>query len=449
MPPRMPNSGNCSRAWAIRPPRLPRSNAQFVCLQNCPKPGANWATSGFSSAMRKAPTTPMRSISLLPSNNPALIEAARALCDNRLAVAERLLARFPQAPSDRRRRDPHAGRGRRAARPLRRRRDAARALPGAGARLRAGAAQLCDRAATARTRPSRRWPRSIGCSQSEPRQSGLSQPEGRGAGPDRRLRREPIAIYESVLEDHPDQPKAWMSYGHALKTVGRQAECIAAYRRSIELLPVARRSLVEPRQPQDLPLHARTRSPRCRRSWRAHDLDDEDRCHLHFALGKALEDAGDYAESFAHYAPGQSPAPRAAALRRRRDHRPRAPLERFVHAGISSPRAAAAALPARDPIFIVGLPRSGSTLVEQILASHSQVEGTMELPDIIAIARRLGGRRDASDASAYPEMLADLDARRGCARSGEEYLERTRIQRKTRRGRSSSTRCRTTSPTSA
>ena len=84
---------------------------------------------------------------------------------------------------------------------------------------------------------------------------------------------------------------------------------------------------------------------------------------------------------------------------------------------------------ASDPIFIVGLPRSGSTLIEQILSSHSAIEGTMELPDIIAIARRLGGKKRAGEASAYPEILAALDPGEFAA-LGEEYLTRTRIQRK-------------------
>jgi hypothetical protein len=86
--------------------------------------------------------------------------------------------------------------------------------------------------------------------------------------------------------------------------------------------------------------------------------------------------------------------------------------------------------PAADPIFIVGLPRAGSTLVEQILASHSQVEGTMELPDIMAMAAELGGKADHWQDSAYPEVLATLSAQQ-CRALGERYLEQTRIQRKT------------------
>src|SRR5690606_15641096 len=86
--------------------------------------------------------------------------------------------------------------------------------------------------------------------------------------------------------------------------------------------------------------------------------------------------------------------------------------------------------PAPDPIFIVGLPRAGSTLIEQILASHPAVEGTMELPDIITLARKLGERKSRAETSKYPEVLATLSASE--LRSlGEHYLESTRIQRKT------------------
>ncbi len=85
---------------------------------------------------------------------------------------------------------------------------------------------------------------------------------------------------------------------------------------------------------------------------------------------------------------------------------------------------------APDPIFIVGLPRAGSTLLEQILSSHSAVEGTMELPDIPAIARSLGARKGKAEASKYPEVLATLNAEQLLA-LGDQYMSETRIQRKT------------------
>jgi hypothetical protein len=88
--------------------------------------------------------------------------------------------------------------------------------------------------------------------------------------------------------------------------------------------------------------------------------------------------------------------------------------------------------PAPDPIFILGLPRSGSTLVEQILASHSAVEGTMELPDVGAMAKRLGGARSSREPSAYPEILTTLGPE-DLKALGEEFLDRTRVQRKTDR----------------
>ena len=158
---------------------------------------------------------------------------------------------------------------------------------------------------------------------------------------------------------------------------------------------------------------------------------EEDRLHLDFALAKALEDAGDFAGAFAEYATGN--AIRKAQLRHSADDtsdqaaRSQALLDRTFFAARRG-----SGCPARDPILIVGLPRSGSTLIEQILASHSQIEGTMELPDLITIVRRLDRPKGRGEAGLYPEVLADLsaDALRDL---GEEYLERTRIHRRTDR----------------
>ena len=239
---------------------------------------------------------------------------------------------------------------------------------------------------------------------------------------------ESIGLYEKSLGAHPRQPAIWMSYGHALATAGREADSIAAYRRCISLsaqfgeaywslanLKTFRFEPAERRQ-----MLAQLAQPA---------LHEEDRYHFHFALGKAFEDAQNYSDSFAHY---QS----ANRLRRmaldydpedasRHVRRCKQLLTREFFAARSG-----AGTDAPDPIFIVGLPRAGSTLIEQILASHSAVEGTMELPDIISLARRLGGKKRSSDESKYPEVLADLSAGQ-CRALGEEYLQRTRIQRKT------------------
>ena len=236
-----------------------------------------------------------------------------------------------------------------------------------------------------------------------------------------------IACYESVLKTHPNQPRAWLSYGHALKAVGRQRDCIAAYRKTIELAPTlgeAYFSLANLKTFRFAADDTRTMQALAARE----GLSGEDRYHLEFSLGKAFEDQGAYGEAFAHYQAGN-------ALRRKTiaydpdetdDHVRRCvalftPDFLAAHAGQGNQAA--------DPIFIIGMPRAGSTLIEQILASHSQVEGTMELPDIIAIARRLSGRKSRLKPSDYPEILATLSPAE-LATLGSEYLERTRIQRK-------------------
>ena len=238
---------------------------------------------------------------------------------------------------------------------------------------------------------------------------------------------EAIKSYEILLRDQPAIPKAWMSYGHALKTVGRQDEGIGAYRKSIALLPGLGESywslanLKTFRFSLDEIAAMRAQLARS-------DISEEDRFHLDFALGKALEDEGEYAQSFEHYA-------RANALRRQSlDYSADATSEHvrrsqtvFTHeffAGRSG-----AGCTARDPIFVVSLPRAGSTLIEQILSSHSAVEGTMELQDINVLVRRLGERPRKLRPEDYPELLEGLEEER--FRSlGEEYLERARIQRK-------------------
>lgn len=239
---------------------------------------------------------------------------------------------------------------------------------------------------------------------------------------------ESIEIYGAVLAQHPAQPKIWMSYGHALKTKGREDESIAAYKRSIELQPSfgeAYWSLANLKTARfadsDLAsMRAQLAEP---------SISEEDRFHLNFALGKALEDRGEYAESFEQYALGN---------RLRRTQISYVPDEMTTHVARIKALCTAeffarrldygAAAP--DPIFIVGLPRAGSTLLEQILSSHSQVEGTMELPDIPAIAKSLFQMGKESQLEGYSAVLATLSGTE-CAELGERYLAQTRIQRKT------------------
>lgn len=236
---------------------------------------------------------------------------------------------------------------------------------------------------------------------------------------------EAAELYGAVLADYPRQPKVWMSYGHTLKTIGRLAPSIEAYRTALEQAPQLGEvwwSLANLKTVRFSLEDVATMRAQLERT----DLDPEDRFHLHFALGKALEDAGDYGPAFDHYAQGNAlrreslpydaDAMDAAMTRARRFFT----REYFaVRAGDGDP--------APDPIFIVGLPRAGSTLIEQILASHSQVEGTAELPDMPAIAARLAGRGDGEH---YPGVLAELSADE-IAALGRSYLETSRIQRRT------------------
>jgi tetratricopeptide (TPR) repeat protein len=237
-----------------------------------------------------------------------------------------------------------------------------------------------------------------------------------------------IELYRGILEQYPGHSKAWMSYGHALKTAGEQEECIAAYRRSLTLAPTlgeAWWSLANLKTFRFAPADV----DEMHRQLAREDLTIEDRFHFHFAAGKALEDAGSYEASFEHYRRGNE---------LRRETIEYSAEENSAHVrrskALFTPEffAARAGLgcEARDPIFIVGLPRSGSTLLEQILASHPMVEGTQELPDIVALARTLGGKKTRGDATRYPEVLGSLSAEELRA-LGERYLEQTRVQRKT------------------
>jgi tetratricopeptide (TPR) repeat protein len=239
---------------------------------------------------------------------------------------------------------------------------------------------------------------------------------------------ESIELYAGVLADYPQQEKVWLNYGHALKTAGRQEEGIAAYRRCIALAPnsgAAYWSLANLKTFRFAPSDVAAIQAQLAGGVPSPD----DRVQLHFALGKALEDAASYEASFQHYAEANRLRRASAAYDAQRTT---ARLERsrqiLTREFFSARRGYGA--DAADPIFIVGLPRAGSTLLEQILASHSAVEGTMELPDIISMARALAA--EARGVSPYPALLADLSALQ-CRALGERYITQTRVQRRTRK----------------
>ena len=239
---------------------------------------------------------------------------------------------------------------------------------------------------------------------------------------------ESLEIYADVLAKHPDQARIWLSYGHALATAGRTNEGVAAYRRAIVLVPTLGEAYYSLANLKTFRFEE-SEVQAMRAQLQSSALNEEDRVHFRFALAKALEDAEDYAESFEHYAKGNE----LRAARVGYDPEATTDLVRRTKRALSAEFFAARkgyGTARADPIFIVGLPRAGSTLLEQILASHSRVEGTMELPDIMAMASKLGGKAERSQESAYPEVLARLSAAE-CRALGEQYLEQTRIQRKT------------------
>jgi tetratricopeptide (TPR) repeat protein len=236
-----------------------------------------------------------------------------------------------------------------------------------------------------------------------------------------------LAIYADLVRQYATHPGIWLSYGHALKTAGRQAESIDAYRRAIAAdagFGEAWWSLANLKTFRFDDADIAAMQAQLARA----DLGETHRLHFDFALGKALEDRARFADSFAHYARGNalrraqvqySAGENAARLRRSRDSFDAAFFA--ARAGMGCPDA--------DPIFIVGLPRSGSTLVEQILSSHPQVEGTMELPEIIGLTRELRQRTANPQGSTYHDVLAGLDGD-GLRALGERYLARTRVHRK-------------------
>lgn len=233
---------------------------------------------------------------------------------------------------------------------------------------------------------------------------------------------EAIDLYGSVLERFPGQPKIWMSYGHLLKTVGQQAQSVAAYRRALDISPALGEvwwSLANLKtvrfEDADIAL--------MEAGLARDDISSEDRFHLHFALGKALEDRKLAEASFRHYDAGNRLRVEELDSHERNVSRHVEAAKALFTPEFFAERAGQGCQ-AEDPVFILGLPRAGSTLLEQILSSHSLVEGTMELPDMPHIAGQLG------NIDHWPRKLAEASAA-DLRRMGETFLDRTRIQRKT------------------
>jgi tetratricopeptide (TPR) repeat protein len=237
-----------------------------------------------------------------------------------------------------------------------------------------------------------------------------------------------ISIYQGMLAEYPNSPRIWLSIAHALKTSGQNPPAIEAYRKSIALDPGFGEAYWSLANLKTFRFNEEELAA-MRQQLERSDLSVESRLQFDFALGKALEDAHEYAESFDHYLKGNAlrlaQTPFSA-----RDSSARMTYARETFTPAFFGKRDGWGDPSPDPIFVVGLPRSGSTLIEQILASHPLVEGTQELPDIIALTRKLRRSANLDETTSYHRALLEQSAEQVQA-LGREYLDCTRVHRKT------------------
>lgn len=237
---------------------------------------------------------------------------------------------------------------------------------------------------------------------------------------------ESMLCRKQLMEMHPRSPEMWIKYGSALRSIGEHQTCIRAYRKAIELRPscgnawwdLADLKTFRFSEADVAEMHDQIAKP---------DLPGTDRIYMHFALGKAYKDLKNYAKSFENYA-------RANALKRLaieydpqwlKTHvaRCKALFTRdFLESGARSGNDSSV------PIFIIGMQRAGSTLVEQILASHPAIEGTTELPDLSLLVEHIGECIAPAHGSQYPQVLAKLNFAT-LAALGKRYLDTTRFRR--------------------
>jgi tetratricopeptide (TPR) repeat protein len=235
-----------------------------------------------------------------------------------------------------------------------------------------------------------------------------------------------LEVFRELLERNPGQADLVLCTAHSLKTLGHQPQAIDAYREAARLRPgygeahfgLANLKTYRFTDAEIAQMQAAVAAPEC---------SPTDLYHLCFALGKALEDRGAFAESFSHYARGNT-LRRAAT-----GYTPQTPEDAAaLQVSTCSQEFFAArrgvGCQQSGPIFIVGLPRAGSTLLEQILASHSQVDGTWELPEIPRLVATLDSRAAAGDSPRYPALLTTMDAQQ-FRELGEQYLADTAAYR--------------------
>ena len=239
-----------------------------------------------------------------------------------------------------------------------------------------------------------------------------------------------LNVYDDILKRNPSSMLAshrlWLSRGHALKTHGRVADAIDSYQRAYSMKPDfgdAYWSLANLKTYE----FSDDELARMNRLVLDESVEQDDLAHLHFALGKALEDREEYEASFSHYERGNE-------IRKKQTRydasvmSARLKLQRWVCNEAFFTARAGVGCHAADPIFIVGLPRAGSTLLEQILASHSQVDGTLELHHISSLAQKLDSRRRRRDAPRYPGTLGQLQ-QETFRTIGDQFITETQVHR--------------------
>ena len=238
---------------------------------------------------------------------------------------------------------------------------------------------------------------------------------------------EALKLFDEILQRLPKDAATWTSKGHALKTLGREEEAVNAYRQAI----AAKQdhgdgfySLANLKTYKFAP----DEIAQMDRLVANESLLPHDAVHISFSLAKAYEDQKAYDIAFHHYEKGNelkriqsgyTPDVMQAELQAQRGACTADLFDKQGGKGHAAP----------DPIFIVGLPRAGSTLIEQILASHSQIDGTLELPNILSLAHRLRGKkRSDSGGAAYPQNLHDLSGTE-LEQMGRDFIEETKLHR--------------------
>ena len=235
-----------------------------------------------------------------------------------------------------------------------------------------------------------------------------------------------IERFDTILKKLPGDPVTLTSKGHALKTKGASEEAVSSYRDAIQshrahgeaYYSLANLKTYNFDDNEILSMRELVKD---------RNLSFMDRVYLNFSLGKALEDREDYRGSFKHYEQGNLLKKTQSRYDAGQMGLELKAQKEFLNGSFFSEHKEFG-YAAKDPIFILGLPRAGSTLLEQILSSHSQIDGTLELPNILSLAQRLRRLSIGGDTPGYPQILLDLDSK-ALEEYGKTFIEDTRIHR--------------------